>query len=80
MLHIPGCRLELFQFVPDALERPCFNFSDDHFASLTTKVGQKTEKTVFIDQVQTIPELLASPSSKLWAKFDILLHPYQFWC
>ena len=75
MPHIPGFRMGIFLFVPDTLECPCFNLSDDQVASLTAKISQKIKKTVFIDQYQTVAELLASPSPQLWAKFGILLHP-----
>ena len=79
MPHIPGFRMGIFLFVSDTLECSRFNFSDDQFASLTSKIGQKIEKTVFIDEFQIIAQLLASPSRQLWAKFGILSHlPISF--
>ena len=75
MPHNPGFTTGIFLFVLDTLECPRFNFSGDQFASLTAKIGQKTENTVFIDQFQTVAKLLASPSPQIWAKFVIYYTP-----
>ena len=35
----------------------------------------KSDKTVLLDQFQSVPSTLTSPSPQLWAKLVILLHP-----
>ena len=45
---------EFFLFTPSTLEHPPLHFSDDQFAPLIAKIGQKIKKTVFLDQFQTV--------------------------
>ena len=64
------------QICPRHTRMPGLHFSDHQFASLTTKIREKIEKTVFIDQFQTVsglPTIMGQVCS-------FITPPYQFWC
>ena len=54
MPNISGSREGILQFTLKTLASHLY-FSDNHFAPPTTKISQKIEKTVFLDQFQTAP-------------------------
>ena len=46
---------QFLQFVPETLEQPPLHFSDDQTAPPISKIGNKIEKTVLLDQFHTGP-------------------------
>ena len=67
-----GIEGEFFQFVPDTSHHHLNTF----FVTIrfsNCKIGQKLSKLYFPTTFKLFPQLLASPSPKLWTKFVVLL-------
>ena len=69
---------EFLQFVPETLKIPPVYFFDDQFAPLIPKIGNKIEKTVFLNQFQTVPSTFSLSLPKILGQVRYcIIPPYQ---
>ena len=77
--NFPGLKRGNSPIYPETIEHLPLHFSDNQFAPFIPKIGNKIEKTVFLDQFRTVPSNFRLSLPKIMGQVCYLITPpYQF--